>query len=248
MGIDARMYVITDYQFTDEELQLWNYRIGAVLGVHSKSGPIWVTREYGGRRALERSDTLPSYYDNEEQAREEGWVPDTIQQDHIDNSLDVHAASNERMLKVSLFTRYYGIGYERGDLIGLIATAEWLERNIPNARVYYGGDSSGVIIDPWTKEKREELLAHWAQMGHEPYNSAFDNDHGSTRMERPICDFCGVPTMRFGWGGNYAAFGCAGCGLSIVTEDNGLSYFHHDGFGKDTERKPWTPAAVVNKV
>jgi hypothetical protein len=210
VGIDARMYVTTPYQFTDAELQDWCYRLGSVLGREGHPrGPVWVERPEGdgsassaGRRALRDCA----------QTNREDEKPCRIWQDH-------------EMLEVSLFTRYYGEGYERGDIIGIVATAEWLERNIPDAAVYYGGDSSGALVAPFPDRVRDRLIEHWAKEGHLPYDAGFARSmHDYNAATTPVCDFCNAVLIQYGWGPQYAAYGCAGCGLEVVSRDGGDTF------------------------
>lgn len=237
MGIDAEMYVTTPYHYSKEELQRWNYTIGDALGKHH-GGPVWVTRKdsYTKEHVYPLHDCaeMPYYYHGDEvAAKEEGWEPNVIGQDHMDRSLDVRAKPGEHMLQVRLFTRYYGEGYERGDLWGILATAAWLDQNIPNATVYYGGDSSGVLIEPFGWQERVKLVKHWATVGHEPYNRGFDTDLSGRKIERPICDMCNVPLIRYGWGPDgFGSFSCSGCGLKLVTRDEGVTFKEKDDRAK----------------
>lgn len=49
------------------------------------------------------------------------------------------------VLEVMLITRYYGPGYERGDVAAICGTAEWLKHRFPGCVVYYGGDDSNRL-------------------------------------------------------------------------------------------------------
>lgn len=137
----------------------------------------------------------------------------------------IFAKPGEWFLEVSLYTWYYGIGYERGDLLTLCAVAEWCEVNIPNCEVWYGGDSSGVLAEPWPDEKRRELRKHlYSDMGRAYFN--YSSRYGQTPMHPKPCGLCidGGSFEQFGSGGNYIAVHCASCGKSFESRDHGASW------------------------
>ncbi len=108
-----------------------------------------------------------------------------------------------------------------------LAVAEWLEARIPDGTVWYGGDSSGVCAKPLERHVKNRLWEHFVEHGHHPYNNHFDNDGvrpvadpHNPGQPRPVCEFCGgEPMMRNGWGKDYAAFHCEGCGDRVVRKD-----------------------------
>lgn len=165
------------------------------------------------RRAIQLS---PSY---EENATEPGrvWSQD---------GEPILADEGEWLLSVNLSTRYYGIGYERGDLLTICATAEWCEMNIPNCEVWYGGDSSGVLAEPFGEAQRCALKAHlYSQRGRDYFS--YDMLRGETKIEPTPCGLCIPSEPRFnrnGWGKDFAAVSCAGCGKSFETRDNGKTW------------------------
>lgn len=75
---------------------------------------------------------------------------------------------------VKTLMRYYGRGYERGPLPDIIKIAEFLEREIPDGTVYYGGDCEDQI-QPWPANDRAELLEYYNEVGDEPYRSLFSH-------------------------------------------------------------------------
>lgn len=128
----------------------------------------------------------------------------------------------EAFINVNLWTRYYGPGYERGNIRLIIDVAEVLETIFVGGEVWYGGDSSGVCAVRFNAAARAELRDHWLKVGHEPYRRGKnqfmpepDTDDG------PDCRRCKVPTHRYGWGGNYAAYFCE-CGERIEIR-NGIT-------------------------
>lgn len=86
----------------------------------------------------------------------------------------------ETFVEVHLVCRYFGLGYPRGPMPLIAAVAEWLEKNIPGGEVWYGGDSSGALAEPLTKELREELLAYHAEEG---CNRSYDEKY--PRRDKP---------------------------------------------------------------
>lgn len=120
-------------------------------------------------------------------------------------------------VKVKLFCRYYGDGYERGPALNLIAVMLTLLGLPDVTAVYYGGDSSGICAEPFTREKVLALLDHFCRVGHEPYHSYFDR--GERQGESPRCSYCGVPLLRNGWGQRFAVFYCQGCGETLTLRD-----------------------------
>lgn len=207
MGVDAEMFVRTFARVDEARVRELAWEVAEAFGADNFW--IWKDGYSGDRRAL----TLITEYEQD---------GDTI-----------YPAEGETFIQVSPATRYYGPGYERGDLPFLIGLADWLERRIPGAHVWYGGDSSGRCAEPFGKAERETMLAHFAEYGHCPYVG--DPRTGNTdslavfgrpdKWARRSCDFCEQPMTRYGWGGdNYAAVSCAGCGRDESTHDGGATW------------------------
>lgn len=131
----------------------------------------------------------------------------------------VYANKDTQLIEVSTIHRYYGEGYERGDLPKIYCVAKWLEDRITKGVVYYGGDSSGVLAEKFGHKEREALWKHFVKVGHEPYTSVFE-EKDKSRM----CDFCQHKMTQYGFGQNYAAWICKGCGLKEKTDDGGVTY------------------------
>lgn len=128
----------------------------------------------------------------------------------------LYPKDNESFLEVRLWGRYYGKGYERGDLLSYIMLAEYLEIKIPNVEVWYGGDSSGIEAYLFDKTTRNDLFSYFCDNGHSLYEDYFDRE-----KDGEICPLCNIQMTRYGWGVNYKAWYCKGCGDSI-TERNGI--------------------------
>lgn len=197
MGIDAEMFVRTRARITVDQVRDWAYRLGSTFGAES----FWIFKREG------------------EPVRHCLQIVDEYTQD----GPTLKPEKGETFIRVYPATRYYGEGYERGNLPLLIAVAEWLERNIPHAKVWYGGDSSGVEATAFDAKARRHLMRHFCDQGHEPYERAFDSDHGDG-IAAPLCKCCWKKMKRYGWGPKYAAFICNGCGENTLTRDGGQTF------------------------
>lgn len=137
---------------------------------------------------------------------------------------DIRAAEGEWLLTVNLWSRWYGIGYERGDLLTICAIAEWVEANIPNCEVWYGGDSSGVCAEPFGREARDALKRHFYSESGRDY---FAHARPGTFPTPAPCSLCIPEEPRFnqhGFGQNFIAVNCGGCGKSFESHDNGKTW------------------------
>jgi len=105
-----------------------------------------------------------------------------------------------------------------------INVAEYLEYKIADAKIFMGGDSSGICAEPFNKEEREKIKKYF-----------FENGHHSYRENRSIlgtgthrkCDFCDKYMNQYGFGKEYMAFICYGCGFKEETRDNGKTWEEH---------------------
>ena len=194
MGVDAQMVVRLSEPISDDELIQASYRLAEACG---RSEVFWLSSDDDlargeCRRALNRVD-------------------DT--EDGLWHACGV-AQPDGFWLWVSLGGRYYGPGYERGDLWSYVSVAEWLERIFPGAVVYYGGDSSEMIV-PWTHVERETFIAHWAKSGGRPYyageGKTYGRWYGDEHAKRPICPLCQHPATQYGSGRDFASWQCGGC-------------------------------------
>ena len=143
---------------------------------------------------------------------------------------EIYAEDGEWFLQAHVWTRYYGIGYERGDILLICAVAEWCEANIPACSVWYGGDSSGVVAEPFGAPQREAIKRHfYGQSGRDYFAPGrFDSWIGPSRPTMPkACALCipGHPRfVQYGSGAGYAAVSCQGCGKHFTSTDNGTTW------------------------
>jgi hypothetical protein len=189
MGIDAEMFVRSTAKHTEEEVRKIAWEMCAVFGVDN-----FDVRRDGpyARHALE--------------------IVDKYEQD----GPTIKPRKGETFIRVFLATRYWGPGYERGNLALILAVAEWLERKFPKGAVWYGGDSSGVCAEPLDKAARSKLMDHAASahgvdyhVGHGRYPS------GET------CEFCNVSMSEYRWGGGSTGYICLGCNLYRLVPTSG---------------------------
>ncbi len=209
MGIDAEMFVRTRATISDEEVRRLSWEVAEAFGADR----FWIWNHdscSGARRAIERVEVFDAH----------------------DAEL-ITPELGETFLVVNPCTRFYGEGYERGDLPFLIALAQWLEIRVPGGEVWYGGDSSGEEAKPFDEARRVQLFQHFATYGHRPYAGdprTGNDDHLARFSKRDqwatrTCDFCQQPMMRNGWGGDtFAAMECYGCGKSETTNDGGKTW------------------------
>lgn len=139
------------------------------------------------------------------------------------------ARAGECLLKVHLFGRYYGPGYERGDILKYCAVAEWIETNLPGAELWYGGDSGDDLVR-FDEPYRRELRAHLYGPKGRAYFQYGGDVPGLRRAEYgtpPACSLCPGKVYcgsRCGFGSDYASFNCPGCGESKETRDGGKTW------------------------
>lgn len=190
MGVDAEMVVRLLHPLSDDELIDASYRL---MEACDKSDDFFVSDdeaiargEY--RRALNRIGA-----DEDSEYRSYGV-----------------AKPDGHWFWLSLWGRYYGPGYERGNLWRYIAIAEWLEHNYPGCAVFYGGDS-GETLKPFTVAERSRLIAHWADKGGRPYYADPRWADGQREDLRPTCPLCQKKATQYGSGGTFASWTCDGC-------------------------------------
>jgi len=161
--------------------------------------------------------------------------PDFTPEDRVPGKLwtqdedPIKAVKDEWFLEVNLWTRYYGVGYERGDLMTICSVAEWCELNIPNCEVWYGGDSSGVLAAPFTEAERTKLKKHYySQNGWDYYGQGMFGRFAreSDKAHPEPCGLCiGAGSFsQYGSGPQWSAVHCASCGKSFETRDQGQTW------------------------
>lgn len=133
---------------------------------------------------------------------------------HYHHPIELSKYYKEYDLEIPLSGRYYGPGYERGDLFTYVAMAELLEILFPACTIYYGGDS-GEEKEEFDRTKRNELMRYYVKANaRDRYVRAFDRDNAG--MNCPNCD---VQMTQNGWGPSFKLFTCQGCGWVDRTKD-----------------------------
>lgn len=201
MGIDARILVRVKGSPSDENLKRWSWYICEAFGANK----FW-------RTPVARSGDYDHKIPDGKIYRQDGPA--------------IIAEAGETLLEVSVSTRYYGEGYTRGDIITICAVAEWIEQNVPNCEVWYGGDSSGVCAEPFPDDvRRQHRKLLYSQEGSDYYKG---RGPLATNDIPPFaaCERC-IPERkpnRYGFGTDYAAYECPGCGKREQTRDGGKTW------------------------
>src|SRR5690348_13844539 len=103
MGVDCEMFVRTKTPVTPAQVRRWAYELVSAFGTDL----LWVTRpgestfDPEGRHALEIIDK------------------------HDQDGPTILPRKGETFIRARLWTRYYGKGYERGNLPAILAIADW---------------------------------------------------------------------------------------------------------------------------
>lgn len=139
-----------------------------------------------------------------EEARREGWA------DQFPDS----GATDAQIIRVHLSGRYYGPDYERGDLVSILAVVEWLQYNITDGDVWYGGDSGGKQT-LMTEKAKQELWRHFCKVGHRPY---YHKKHHE--QDGMMCSFCNVQLSHYGVGGARGFYCCGSCGTNFIRDNS----------------------------
>lgn len=208
MGIDARMFSrYRGEKPTSDQLKLWSWDLCSAIG-----GEHFFIDAKEGRAALDLSSDYAD--DGDESLKDEGKVW------HQDGD-SIRAEKDEWLVEVSIWTRYYGPGYERGNWQVIIHVAEWMELHV--GPVWYGGDSSGVCASPFGKNERAAMVAHALSESGRDYYKAFEPAPFKTP---PPCSLCVKERghTRHGWGQGYIKTHCAGCARSFESRDDGVTW------------------------
>jgi hypothetical protein len=212
MGIDAEMFVRVKRQVPDSEIRALRLAIGGAFG----HGRFWISKKTTGEARMTASEEWDDSANRHMLERVTVYEQD---------GPSLRPAAGETFLRVYLTTRFYGVGYERGDLPFILTLARFLRDSIPGGEVWYGGDSSGVRAEPLDEAMEKSLWDHFVRVQHEPYQTAFSR-LADDSIPTPVCAFCATEMRNYGGGGggNYGAFACRGCGADVVTTDGGKTF------------------------
>ena len=200
MGIDAVIEVGVNREVSDDEIKRWSWLLAECIGARY----FFIDKE-NGQGALSRS-------------KKEEYGPWCSKEE---------AVKHAEMLEVHTWSRYYGEGYERGDILTLCGIAEWCEANLPGAVVYYGGDSDEIITS-WSEEERKKLRdLLYTSSGRAYFRGGFGLDE-YPQATPPLCSLCidssGFAQNAAGQGGKYIGVYCPGCGDSFTSRDAGKTW------------------------
>lgn len=197
MGIDAQMLIRTKQPLTSERVRK------LAVELHQSFGETVLVLRPGDRHF-----------------HPEGRHCLEIVEEYGQDGESIFPEPGEQLIECHLYGRYYGVEYERGDLPSILMVAQWLEDKIPGAEVWYGGDSSGVLAEPFGPAERAALWRHFLDNAHRPYHGHFGSFFGNEKP--PLCDFCGgEPMVNHGGGQGYSFYACHGCGWHIKVFPNG---------------------------
>jgi hypothetical protein len=134
-----------------------------------------------------------------------------------ENIWDVPKRDTDQLLEIKSLDRYYGIGYARGSFPRIYITAKWIQHNLPDAKVYYGGDCQGSINELW-EDQEAKLMEHYLTSGNSEYRQGWKMP-GDPKA--PICDFDKKPMIAAAWGGSRVGYYCPACKIKKTVE-NGI--------------------------
>jgi hypothetical protein len=219
MGVDAQMcFILTESLSKDKVRQLALDCYEAFNG-----GPLWLDH---GRRSLGKDDPGVPLEELLKLGRGAHHCITKTNEFHQDGD-SILPGEDEHIYEVHLICRYYGVGYERGPLDRILSIARWIRTRLPEARIFYGGDSSGVLADELTEEYEQELWEHFCKHGGKPYHRdrVFGRLYGEDETKNPFCKLCQQHyTQKGGRGGDFAAYHCDGCNHYLVTHDGGKTW------------------------
>lgn len=182
MGIDVEMIAVVGRRLSDEEVKRAAVRMQIAFGGASGSGLLWVDR--GKHHSLTLIDP----------------TSDMLAETGIAND------GSSSYIRLNSLGRFYGSGYERGDIVGILAVARYMRSAFPGAEVYYGGDSGGGLrlLDA---EYESDL---WGVFTSELSRRYFNHSRGDET--ETVCDFCEVRTNTYSWSAAECITRCPSCG------------------------------------
>jgi hypothetical protein len=239
MGVDARILIkITNPTswLNAEELRQLSTRLTTVIG-----NDVFLLRPDEDRHAL--TFCIDDYKEYPEEYLEATGneltdnSPAIFGQDDCDVPYLI-AQPNEQFVEVHMFSRYYGEGYERGDWKTLSWVMMWCIFNIPDCEVWYGGDSSGILMEKMTAERMTEMTKFFLTSQGDEYMRHYKTAHK--------CEFCRCGVLKTGGSARGATidvsyWSCEGCGSQWLTAKEGtfgpVTVTKYDPYGIDRDLK-----------
>lgn len=126
---------------------------------------------------------------------------------HLCNDTAIELKTTDEASIASVWTmwRYYGPGYERGNLPAIYTCLRYLLAQTDITELRYGGDTYEVY-EPVTREDVEALMDHYLAHGHRPYRN-----HGESTTP---CPECGYDTWSNGRANGEDMYICMACNWS----------------------------------
>ncbi len=187
-------------EMSDEEIR----REAVLMQSNFTGGFLWVTLPKDGRpgeHSLVRTDKADWY------------------------NLDPKPPEGGTTLRVHTLRRYYGIGYERGPLVEILAVARWLRTRL-GAEIYYGGDNCDFVTTLASQE--EALWEHFCSEDGREYYGSWD------RGKKPhICSFCDRQATTNMWSGDTRGCYCMSCGQHWLIDGSGVVTETDQNYGRD---------------
>lgn len=185
MGVDARMLIRVPRVVTGEEVK---------------------------REAVKAQIALNRDHFSVYRPGEHSWSPEgrhclSIVSEYEQDGESIVPRVGETLIEVHLATRYYGVGYERGDLIGILAVAKWFRLAFAPCEIWYGGDSGGCCAEPLDDVRENDLWVHFMSDAGRAYFNRPPKDYAAIH-----CTFCDVDAGEFMWSGADSGHSCPSCG------------------------------------
>src|SRR5262245_57549741 len=138
MGVNAAMYVHTEQPVTDQDVRQWAYELAATFGI----GHFYTDREKD-IHCLQILSRDPASADLD------------ADRTCLTPSFDELLRKRGTLISVHITGRYN----DWYDFPFLVVIAEWLERRIPDATLWYGPTSGGeVAVEPFGPEERRDIV------------------------------------------------------------------------------------------
>lgn len=198
MGVDAEMFVRVPRALTAADVWAESIRIAKAFGAHSffvRRPSTW-TDSQGIKHVVAGHHAMS--------------IVGSFEQD----GPTIFPDAGETFVRVHLYGRFYGIGYERGDLVNILGIARWLRTAFSSCSIWYGGDSSGEVAQELNDNYERQLWDHFFGASGRAY---FD----FRKEARLKCDFCKVDCNEIGGGGDRTFFYCSSCGQHWNVYSNG---------------------------
>lgn len=114
--------------------------------------------------------------------------------------------------------RYYGEDYARGPFPQIFTAILWLRTNIPDVKVYYGGDNEDYDeLTECNGVTLSKLFDYWATYGHTQY----DGINLGKKNKAPKCEkHYNHEMIQYGWHGDQTLWVCSACDYRTETNLN----------------------------